>query len=576
MHKGRISSISEGDNTKLNIARRERLESTSSEASDTKVKSPASYRSCHSLLDPSDDELTDLSTQFGDLTLQFLEQGIKTELEQTNMDQEGEQGPPLDYAHNMQAGEALAGQAGAMPQPQMQYVPVIQGLPQNVAMNTKGHNLISTFTGGEKATQGVGDWLEQIDNFANMFQWPENLKIAIARSKCRGEAAQFLKCEEEVRNAGTWEEFANAMRERFTLHIPFSTKVKMLFDIKQDRGESVANYASRLRALGAELYDETITHEFRPVVNHFVHAAFLRGLSKDISRFVFSKNTRNLEEAILVAKQEETNDKMARGLLSNIAAIEDLEDDRLSCIEGKMDQLVAIVKDSHQGKKKEKKTGGSIKNEQINTRVMDWANPIPAKVKDEPATGSAEQKYTPQQRDTYALYPQQQRGPNPFYQQKPGWNNNPNRPQGMNPPRPNQFRPQMPGFNPARPQLRPGFRPPGAPQQQQRPPWMNQRPPFQGQQARPMRPQWPQQTQAAPANTPPNNRNESIPPGLYTSQYIGGDPNFRITHFQQGFGGEAPFICYYCYKIGHYARDCRTKQRDQAQALNWDSPPLAQ
>src|SRR5437868_14688286 len=91
---------------------------------------------------------------------------------------------------------------------------------QDTEIHLKGLKLISVFTGDDDKKQEVGDWLETIEQVADIGRWTDAQKVLIAKSRCRGEAYRFLKLEDDVRNASTFAEFAEAMRNRFKPELP--------------------------------------------------------------------------------------------------------------------------------------------------------------------------------------------------------------------------------------------------------------------------------------------------------------------------------------------------------------------
>ena len=86
------------------------------------------------------------------------------------------------------------------------------------------------------------------------------LKKSPLREEESGEVI-FLSYEDDVRNAETYEKFAELMRDRFKPQLPLNTRLMELNNCRQGPKESVAEFASRVKMLTLQAIGVNVTEQ---------------------------------------------------------------------------------------------------------------------------------------------------------------------------------------------------------------------------------------------------------------------------------------------------------------------------
>ena len=148
-------------------------------------------------------------------------------------------------------------------------------------------NSIPIFRLGDNSRQ----WVAQIERCGRMYGWSEGNKLDVAACRLGDEATSWQAGIEATIH--DWDSFKRAFLERFDL-----TKEELygrLTRCRQERGETVRDYADRYRDLAAQLevdIDDDPIHLYN----------VLQGLSVRIHSKVFLMRPHTLEEAIYVSE----------------------------------------------------------------------------------------------------------------------------------------------------------------------------------------------------------------------------------------------------------------------------------
>ncbi|KAK3931666.1 LOW QUALITY PROTEIN: Zinc finger and SCAN domain-containing protein 21 [Frankliniella fusca] len=131
-----------------------------------------------------------------------------------------------------------------------------------------------------------------------------------ARIKLEGPASEYLDSHPDMEKAG-WNKIDEALKSHFQNEPSVEESKARLMKAAQVDGESVREFATRIRLLGCKLLklvdgDEAGNKVRQDILNQDMLTYFLKGLRADIKRFVHTHQPANLEEATRYAQAEES------------------------------------------------------------------------------------------------------------------------------------------------------------------------------------------------------------------------------------------------------------------------------
>ena len=154
-----------------------------------------------------------------------------------------------------------------------------------------------------EGTSKFYNWLSDMDQLSNTVD--SDRMCVLATMTLGGTAGLYVG---RLTNTPiTWKDLRQKLRERFgEADNPRLSKEK-LRNTKQHKGESVQNYAERLRAAAKDLFDDIDSTDAKDVLVD----TFQRGLRDDkLARQIIRKNCKDLDSAEKAALKESQTDKM--------------------------------------------------------------------------------------------------------------------------------------------------------------------------------------------------------------------------------------------------------------------------
>lgn len=163
--------------------------------------------------------------------------------------------------------------------------------------------LIKTWVPGEKDAGTIDDFLGNLERVSLCGNWEEADKIVICRMKLGGAAASFVASKPELqKSTATFQEYKEALKERFGDTATPEQYVRQLQGAKQDKGESVKDFADRCQRLGTKTLGKTESPEeatwAQRHLDKMVLAAFVAGLRGEPGRQLKFNPAGSLKEAI--------------------------------------------------------------------------------------------------------------------------------------------------------------------------------------------------------------------------------------------------------------------------------------
>lgn len=167
--------------------------------------------------------------------------------------------------------------------------------------------LVPRFTGLDDVS--IDQFIEMTDLAASLTTWTPVQTFHVAKLRLGGAAADHVRaCSTKITS---WETMKKELKLRFKPRIPRHVLELKLASCTQRKGETVSEYATRLRLIGRQisqvLLDTGIEGNVaasEAVAERIFHT-FLNGLRKEIKRFVLVQRPTSLDEAIDYAIIEE-------------------------------------------------------------------------------------------------------------------------------------------------------------------------------------------------------------------------------------------------------------------------------
>ena len=138
------------------------------------------------------------------------------------------------------------------------------------------------------------DWLFNVETNMELSSIPENLKIAVVSSHCRGLALQIAKRYLQARNTN-WAQFREEMIKTFK-PVDFERQTRTrLINLRQTGG--FESYSREFQLLSNQLPD---------ISNEEKYTCFLQGLRPKTQMELTVRGVKELDQAIVVASQIES------------------------------------------------------------------------------------------------------------------------------------------------------------------------------------------------------------------------------------------------------------------------------
>lgn len=170
-------------------------------------------------------------------------------------------------------------------------------------------NKLETFSGSSTGMK-VETFLFCVDEISRIGKWsPEDTASAV-RISLKGEAQEFVLMNKDLRDTKTWDILRKALLDRYKAPDVAGWNNVQFSQCIQKTGESVANYADRLKRAGTKLLKACDSEEERKLREE-IHGErlltqFLDGLVLEIRRPVLHKSPENFTKAVEAAKLAET------------------------------------------------------------------------------------------------------------------------------------------------------------------------------------------------------------------------------------------------------------------------------
>lgn len=157
---------------------------------------------------------------------------------------------------------------------------------------------------GERADMAVS-FFENIDGVGELSGWTDAQKLQVIKLKLTGGALQFAKCDEKCKNAKTPEEMRAAIVERFGDSLPDHYYFEQLASIRQLKGETIEQFADRVKRTCDKTVRNTSNEEVNKVLRQEADRrameAFVRGLYGEVGRQTRIKFPKTYKEAVSTA-----------------------------------------------------------------------------------------------------------------------------------------------------------------------------------------------------------------------------------------------------------------------------------
>lgn len=209
-------------------------------------------------------------------------------------------------------------------------------------------NMVPSFT-GDATGPDIRDFLEILQQVGRLGGWKDGELIGIARCKMTGAAHDFAWWDDSVAAATAFSEFRSLALKRFDTE-PFIIKMEKFLNARQNEGEEVRSFASRVRMLGsATLVDTSGENPMkaqvrREMLAEEVLSRFLAGLRDPIGRFVLSRDPKTFDEAVEVAVKEELNEELSQNRSFPVRHVGENSD--VHEMRSRLDRLENLVEES--------------------------------------------------------------------------------------------------------------------------------------------------------------------------------------------------------------------------------------
>lgn len=189
------------------------------------------------------------------------------------------------------------------------------GLVENRANNIVGYlGLVPSFLGGDDSLPPT-QFIETVEEVSAIAGWGDLEKLLVVKTRIKGSAMEFLNHHPDIRKTKCFETFKKEFLRFFHKDMPLVVRLKQLTGCKQKPGESVKQFAGRVKSFAHD-YLQGANYsipEVQTLADRTRLSQFLSGLNPKIQRAVLSRTPETLEDAINAAVLEETNDQICGG-----------------------------------------------------------------------------------------------------------------------------------------------------------------------------------------------------------------------------------------------------------------------
>jgi hypothetical protein len=173
--------------------------------------------------------------------------------------------------------------------------------PQGYAQ-VNGHNatnignqayFVPRYTGEDGVT--LEEFIEAVTFTQYLGEWTDEQMIVVARLRLGGAAEEYVRANKDLILVN-WESLNEGLRSRFSARVPRYALEKKFIACLQKKGESAAEFSTRLQVLGSQVEKSMISeNDNKPVpagliCDHVLHQ-FLSGFRKELRRFFSSQGT---------------------------------------------------------------------------------------------------------------------------------------------------------------------------------------------------------------------------------------------------------------------------------------------
>lgn len=196
-------------------------------------------------------------------------------------------------------------------------IPEIRTVPGGLTMGMIA-NTVESFSGKEN----VREYFEKIELRARLDNWDRQITVDIIRYRLSGEAYRFLKSDLHLESHDiSYEELKEKFMKRLSpITVPGESLIK-LTRCYQRHDETVSNFVSRLKILGAEILredlenslayeDAGIKRKCKELVLHQFKSGLKRDLIRNLGPLLMRTQNLSIEQAEEFARQEELNQIM--------------------------------------------------------------------------------------------------------------------------------------------------------------------------------------------------------------------------------------------------------------------------
>lgn len=159
----------------------------------------------------------------------------------------------------------------------------------------------------------VKEFLSAVDVVGDLFGWPSDTKVAVAKVKLKGIAQDFLVNDPSLVTITRWEDFKNKLLTQFSPKITCYQATLKFNSLRQYVDESVNDFSLRLRKAGNDTLeltqDPTINQVLLNSYNNQLLTQFITGLVPSIRDKVIFRGVDSFSVALDVALEMEAHAK---------------------------------------------------------------------------------------------------------------------------------------------------------------------------------------------------------------------------------------------------------------------------
>lgn len=177
---------------------------------------------------------------------------------------------------------------------------------------------------GQNSDQSVERYFDLIDQAAKLSNWTDEHKRGVALLFLWGDVQQYYEGAEKLHNASydVTKEFIQCFRVKDTAVY----KAQQLYNCEQLPGESVQQYACRLKVAGLRTFVSTPREAEnlvrRQVLEEQMLAQHVKGLRGELKRFVLHAKPDTFKAAVAVAEEEGKYECLMQDKRHTLAAVQ--------------------------------------------------------------------------------------------------------------------------------------------------------------------------------------------------------------------------------------------------------------